>query len=234
MKSCKTKIEISPAFVIFHDLFWQNFKSTSHELCTWFVFCCVLLRFSTDILYPYPSGLLHWHWGNHMIAPVPVKQPWRIWANGFYINLQWTFYITTTKQSTAKPCANFMGYNLSLFIYNFYDLFHRTYKDISMVLRKITVTHWSYRSLAINHRYQVPLPSRQTREDENYSDDYIYTNIYNNQLRLNIHHTNTGSLASSANCTVSCWGVPSRDSWFDLESTLWVSEEEDLEAFIVL
>ena len=25
---------------------------------------------------PYHSGLLHWHWGNHMIAPVPVKQPW--------------------------------------------------------------------------------------------------------------------------------------------------------------
>ena len=27
------------------------------------------------------SGLLHWHWGNHMIAPVPVKQPWRIQVN---------------------------------------------------------------------------------------------------------------------------------------------------------
>ena len=29
-------------------------------------------------IYPYHSGLLHWHWGNHMIAPVPVKQPWKI------------------------------------------------------------------------------------------------------------------------------------------------------------
>ena len=28
--------------------------------------------------YPYPSGLLYWHWGNHVIAPVPVKPPWRI------------------------------------------------------------------------------------------------------------------------------------------------------------
>ena len=26
-------------------------------------------------VYPYPSGLLHWHWGNLMIVPVPVKQP---------------------------------------------------------------------------------------------------------------------------------------------------------------
>ena len=25
-------------------------------------------------------GLLHWNWGNPVIAPVPVKQPWRIWV----------------------------------------------------------------------------------------------------------------------------------------------------------
>ena len=31
--------------------------------------------------YPYSSELLHWHWGNHMIAPVPVKQPWRTQVN---------------------------------------------------------------------------------------------------------------------------------------------------------
>ena len=31
----------------------------------------------TGWYYPYPSGLLHWHWGNHMIAPVPVEQAWR-------------------------------------------------------------------------------------------------------------------------------------------------------------
>ena len=28
---------------------------------------------------PYSSGSLHWHWGNHMIAPLPVKKLWRIW-----------------------------------------------------------------------------------------------------------------------------------------------------------
>ena len=31
-------------------------------------------------IYPYPSGLLHWQWGNK-IAPVPVKQSWMIWVN---------------------------------------------------------------------------------------------------------------------------------------------------------
>ena len=26
----------------------------------------------------HPSSLLHWHWRSHVIAPVPVKLPWRI------------------------------------------------------------------------------------------------------------------------------------------------------------
>ena len=57
----------------------------SHEIITRF---CYVLFYSDYIIvsggsiwvfHPYSSGLLHWHWGNHMIAPVPVKQPWRIW-----------------------------------------------------------------------------------------------------------------------------------------------------------
>ena len=32
-------------------------------------------------IFPYPSGLLHWHCGNLTIAPVPAKQPWWIWIN---------------------------------------------------------------------------------------------------------------------------------------------------------
>ena len=32
--------------------------------------------------------LLHWHWGNRMIAPVPVKQPWRIWIKSTNTNPQ--------------------------------------------------------------------------------------------------------------------------------------------------
>ena len=63
------------------------------------------------LIYPYPSGLLHWHCGNLTIAPVPAKQPWWIWVNAsceFIMN----DYITTTKQSTTKPCANFLGYTV--------------------------------------------------------------------------------------------------------------------------
>ena len=63
------------------------------------------------LIVPYPSGLLHWHCGNLTIAPVPAKQPWWIWINTsceFIMN----DCITTTKQSTTKPCAYFLGYTV--------------------------------------------------------------------------------------------------------------------------
>ena len=63
------------------------------------------------LIFPYPSGLLHWHCGNLTIAPVPAKQPWWIW-----INTSCEFIMndckTTTKQSTTKPCAYFLGYTV--------------------------------------------------------------------------------------------------------------------------
>ena len=68
------------------------------------------------LIFPYPSGLLHWHCGNLMIAPVPAKQPWWIWINNsceFIMN----DCITTTKQSTTKPCAYFSGYTVHTFIH---------------------------------------------------------------------------------------------------------------------
>ena len=63
------------------------------------------------LIFPYPSGLLHWHCGNLTIAPVPAKQPWWILINTsseFMMN----DCITTTKQSTTKPCAYFLGYTV--------------------------------------------------------------------------------------------------------------------------
>ena len=63
------------------------------------------------LIFPYPLGLLHWHCGNLTIAPVPAKQPWWIW-----INTSCEFImkdcVTTTKQSTTKPCAYFLGYTV--------------------------------------------------------------------------------------------------------------------------
>ena len=63
------------------------------------------------LIFPYQPGLLHWHWGNLTIAPVPAKQPWWMWINTsceFLMN----DCITTTKQSTTKPCAYFFGYTV--------------------------------------------------------------------------------------------------------------------------
>ena len=65
------------------------------------------------LISPYPSGLLHWHCGNLTIAPVPAKQPWWIWINTsceFIMN----DCITTTKLSTTKPCAYFLGYTVGV------------------------------------------------------------------------------------------------------------------------
>ena len=74
------------------------------------------------LIFPYPSGLLHWHCGNLTIAPVPAKQPWWIWINTsceFIMN----DCITTTKQSTTKPCAYFLGYTVSQRSISGYALF---------------------------------------------------------------------------------------------------------------
>ena len=63
------------------------------------------------LIFPYPSGLLHWHYGNLTIAPVPAKQPWWIWINTsceFIMN----DCVTLTKQNTTKPCAYFLGYTV--------------------------------------------------------------------------------------------------------------------------
>ena len=65
------------------------------------------------LIFPYPSGLLHWHCGNLTIAPVLAKQPWWIWINTsceFIMN----DCITATKQSTSKPCAYFLGYTVTI------------------------------------------------------------------------------------------------------------------------
>ena len=56
------------------------------------------------LIFPYPSGLLHWHCGNLTNAPVPAKQPWWIWINTS-CEVIMNDCITTTKQSTTKPCA---------------------------------------------------------------------------------------------------------------------------------
>ena len=89
------------------DYFIQYIPRNMHTVFALLCFVVVIHW----LIFPYPSGLLHWHCGNLTIAPVPAKQPWWIWINTsceFIMN----DCITTTKQCTTKPCAYFLGYTV--------------------------------------------------------------------------------------------------------------------------
>ena len=96
------------SFFLIHEIY-----SISQETCTRLLLCFVVVIHW--LIFPYPSGLLHWHCGNLTIAPVPAKQPWWIWINTlceFIMN----DCISTTKQSITKPCAYFLGYTVFPYI----------------------------------------------------------------------------------------------------------------------
>ena len=93
--------------LLFHPSTLQYIPRNMHTVFALLCFVVVIHW----LIFPYPSGLLHWHCGNLTIAPVPAKQPWWIWINTsceFIMN----DCITTTKQSTTKPCAYFLGYTV--------------------------------------------------------------------------------------------------------------------------
>ena len=84
------------------------------------------------LIFPYPSGLLHWHCGNLTIAPVPAKQPWWIWINTSFEFIM-TDYITTTKQSTTKPRAYFLGYTVAVQTGCTCELWNVSYDQVTKV-----------------------------------------------------------------------------------------------------
>ena len=93
-----------------HNALKPNVQYIQRNMHTVFDLLCFVVVIHW-LIFPYPSGLLHCHCGNLTIAPVPAKQPWWIW-----INTSCEFImkdcITTTKQSTTKPCAYFLGYTV--------------------------------------------------------------------------------------------------------------------------
>ena len=91
-------------------IYFQQLQYITRNMHTVFALLCFVVVIHW-LIFPYPSGLLHWHCGNLTIAPVPAKQPWWIWINTsceFIMN----DCITTTKQSTTKPCAYLLGYTV--------------------------------------------------------------------------------------------------------------------------
>ena len=90
---------------------FHNIQYIPRNMHTDFALLCFVVVIHW-LIFRYPSGLLHWHCGNLTVAPVPAKQPWWIWINTsceFIMN----DCITTTKQSTKKTCAYFLGYSVA-------------------------------------------------------------------------------------------------------------------------
>ena len=106
------------------------------------------------LIFPYPSGLLHWHCGNLTIVPVPAKQPWWIWINTpceFIMN----DCITTTKQSTTKPCAYFLGYTVRRMLYETFKQNSKCrnnifkVKELDYALRKMLM-QWNHKGIILH------------------------------------------------------------------------------------
>ena len=98
--------------VVFYSSLFNDIQYIPRNMHTVFALLCFVVVIHW-LIFPYPSGLLHWLCGNLTIAPVPAKQPWWIWINTsceFIMNV----YITTTKQSTTKSCAYFLGYTVPM------------------------------------------------------------------------------------------------------------------------
>ena len=104
--------EMPQNYVTIYNHLWYYIQYIPRNMHTVFALLCFVVVIHW-LIFPYPSGLLHWHCGNLTIAPVPAKQPWWIWINTsceFIMN----DCITTTKQSTTKPCAYFLGYTVCM------------------------------------------------------------------------------------------------------------------------
>ena len=95
-----------------HNNAWTALQYIPRNMHTVFALLCFVAAIHW-LIFPYPPGLLHWHCGNLTIALVPANQLWWIWINTsceFIMN----DCITTTKQSTTKPCAYFLGYTVNV------------------------------------------------------------------------------------------------------------------------
>ena len=107
--------------------------------------------------YPYSSGLLHQHWGNHMIAPVLVKWPWRIWANKAhesvtqYIRVWLNIFEGCHSQKKAKHDKS-----MNMF-YGIYYMCDTLFQPSSVQLRPSSVM------ASLWGRYQTPCSSVHIR-----------------------------------------------------------------------
>ena len=86
--SCFVVIKYLPMLPITFAYIYKKYPRKTHQ--------------TQSLAYPYHSGFLHRHWGNHVIAPVPVREPWRIWVNKSdrSIRNMWYFHNKTKHNKT--------------------------------------------------------------------------------------------------------------------------------------
>ena len=79
--------------VDWHNTLWYIFTANCYVM--------ILLGSRTNPIHPHSSWLPHSHWRNRTVAPMPVKQPWRIWINVWH-EATGNDNITTHKKRTTK------------------------------------------------------------------------------------------------------------------------------------
>ena len=67
--------------------------------------------------YMYSSWWHHWHWGNHMIAPVSMMPPWRIHVNKFPQSIEDDNITKSTKTKHNKVVCIFHGHTILVCFY---------------------------------------------------------------------------------------------------------------------
>ena len=131
----------------FRHLFAQYVPRNMHTVFALLCFVVVIHW----LIFPYPSGLLHWHWGNLTIAPVPAKQPWWIWINTsceFIMN----DCITTTSRPVAYSCQTLAPFGIDIF---YWVHSHKKVCNTSVDQRKTRFNCNGPIIVMIQHRKQV-------------------------------------------------------------------------------
>ena len=114
----------SPLFILLSITTMEIMYSISAKTCTpFFLLCRVLFWFNNGWFCPYSSGLLPQHWANHAIAPVLMKQPWKIWVSSLFSLPRMTM-LPQQNPWKAKPCAYFPRHTVAMFSYTTRLPFH--------------------------------------------------------------------------------------------------------------
>ena len=85
---------------------WDEVQFIPRNMHTVFDLLCFVVVIHW-LIFPYPSGLLHWHCSNLTIAPVPAKQPW--WMDKYFMWIHYGRLHNHNKAKHNKTVCIFLG-----------------------------------------------------------------------------------------------------------------------------